>query len=155
MKSKILLLALLLGGLFCGPAQAHYYIRNDPGGLLDKFIAKYHRLNAKKEKIVVIGFCNSACTLMLGIIPRERVCVRKGATMGFHSSYIWPSLYYRRGTEEMWSYYPDDVRALINSRGWDGLSKHPDIISIDGALIYRRCDGTKPAITPPKEEKLP
>jgi hypothetical protein len=139
MKYFSLGVVLVAALFFSQPAQAHYYIKNDQGGLLDKYIAKYKKLNRKKEKIVVIGHCNSACTLMLGIIPRERVCVRPGATMGFHSSYVWPSFYYARGTAEMWSYYPDDVRALIHERGWDGLSKHPNIISIDGALIYQRC----------------
>jgi hypothetical protein len=136
MKKLILALAFLT---FALPAEAHYYIKNDPGGRLDKFIAKYKKLTRQKEKIVVTGYCNSSCTLMLGIIPRERVCVRPGATLGFHSSYIWPSFYYAKGTLEMWAHYPEDVRALIREKGWDGNSKHPNIIAIDGALIYQKC----------------
>ena len=130
----------ILAIMFCTvSAQAHIYIKNDKGGLLDKYIAKYKKLNVRGEKIVISGYCNSSCTLLLGIIPRERVCVRPGATLGFHSSYLWPWFYYAEGTREMWSYYPDDVRGLIIDKGWDGLSKHKQIIPIDGDLIYQRC----------------
>ena len=33
------------------------------------------------------GICNSACTLVLGIVPLNRICATPRASLGFHQAY--------------------------------------------------------------------
>ncbi len=34
------------------------------------------------------GACLSACTLVLGIVPRSKICVTRRATLGFHAAWM-------------------------------------------------------------------
>ena len=61
---------------------------------------------------------------MLGIVPRERICVTQRAMLGFHAAWMpgpggkpIPSSV---GTQALWEVYPPHLRRWINSRG--GLS---------------------------------
>ena len=76
------------------------------------------------EKVVIDGACLSACTLVLGIVPRNRICVTRKAMLGFHAAWMpgtngkpVPSAV---GTQALWDLYPQNIRHWINSRG--GLS---------------------------------
>ena len=52
------------------------------------------------EHVVIDGPCLSACTLLTGIIPSDRVCVTQRAVLGFHAA----------------SYYDDASRSLVPTR---------------------------------------
>jgi hypothetical protein len=74
--------------------------------------------------VVIDGACLSACTLVLGIVPRNRICVTRRAMLGFHAAWMpgtdgkpVPSAV---GTRALWDLYPQNVRRWINARG--GLS---------------------------------
>src|SRR5262249_28097579 len=64
------------------PAAADVRITRDHGGTVDAYKAKYARLAAGKERVVIDGVCNSACTLVLGIVPLKRVCATPRASLG-------------------------------------------------------------------------
>ena len=66
--SVVVLLALT------APAAADLRITKDLGGYIDQYKAKYARIRDAGERVVIDGTCNSACTLVLGIVPLERVC---------------------------------------------------------------------------------
>lgn len=133
-------LALALA-LVCVPAaRADIVISNDAGGSIDRYIDKYKEIARSGERIVISGYCNSACTLLFGIVPRKQVCVQRGATLGFHSAWIWPGGEYSASyTRLMWRHYPEDVRAMLRKRGWNGRTAHPDVISIDARAVFRAC----------------
>jgi hypothetical protein len=44
-------------------------------------------LSATGEQIVIDGTCSSACTLVLGIVPHDRICVTSNAVLGFHAAW--------------------------------------------------------------------
>lgn len=133
-------LALALALVFAPCARADVVIRNDPGGVIANYIEKYTAIAARGDRVVIAGGCNSACTLLLGIVPRERVCVRAGARLGFHSaSYVFDGGYSASGTELMWRHYPERVRAMLRARGWNGNGPHPQVISIRASAVYRAC----------------
>jgi hypothetical protein len=105
------------------PAHAEYRITRDFGGLVDQYKAKYAQIRARGERVVIDGICNSACTLVLGIVPLNRICVTPRASLGFHAAYydrtytmgIKVTSY--AGTADLMSHYPTSVREWIRSKG--------------------------------------
>ncbi len=128
MRRLILVAALLTGSLtFAPPAHAVYRITRDYGGLVNEYKARFAMLRDRGERVVIDGICNSACTLLLGIIPRNRVCVTPRASLGFHTAYIdkrWTGGLHvtsNAGTADLVSYYPPQVKDWINRNG--GLTR--------------------------------
>jgi hypothetical protein len=105
-------------------ASATMRISDDIGGRIGAYVDQYSQVRNSGERVVIDGACLSACTLVLGIVPRNRICVTRRATLGFHAAWMpgpngkpVPSAV---GTQALWDMYPSNVRQWINSRG--GLS---------------------------------
>src|SRR5262249_25491842 len=56
--------------------------RDDFGGVLKSYDAKYRAIAERGENVVIDGDCASACTIILGIVPRTNVCVTARARLG-------------------------------------------------------------------------
>src|SRR5260370_32262388 len=85
---RITLLPLLLLSLLAAtPARADLHITRDHGGYVSEYKAKYERIRNRKERVIIDGICNSACTLVFGIVPMNKVCVTPRASLGFHQAY--------------------------------------------------------------------
>jgi hypothetical protein len=116
-------LLLLVLALWSVPANADYRITRDFGGLVDDYKAKYAKIRDKGERVVIDGICNSACTLVLGIVPLNRICVTPNASLGFHQAYYDKSYTFgikitsASGTADLVSYYPPPVIAWIKQHG--------------------------------------
>src|SRR6266511_3777444 len=85
---RSLAISLLL--LTASPAVADYRVTRDFGGEVESYKAKYQRIRDKGERVIIDGICNSACTLVLGIVPLNRICVTPRASLGFHQAYYDP-----------------------------------------------------------------
>ena len=137
------LAALLVALLQLGTAAAETRIADDPGGEVSAYVRKYQALRASAERIVIDGPCLSSCTLLTGIIPRERVCITSRAELGFHAASYYDDVSRsfvptRSGTRAVMRLYPAAVRAWINGHG--GL--RPQLIMMRGAdlaALYRPC----------------
>jgi hypothetical protein len=118
--------SLLLLLAFTVPASADLRITRDHGGYVDQYKSKYAGIRDSGERIVIDGACNSACTLLLGIVPRNQVCVTPRASLGFHQAYYdkrWTAgvqVTSVSGTAELMAVYPPAVKEWIQRRG--GLS---------------------------------
>lgn len=105
------------------PAAADYRIARDFGGQVDQYKARYAMLRDKGERVVIDGVCNSACTLVLGMVPRNQVCVTPKASLGFHQAYIDPRWTFGikvmsdAGTADLMRYYPQAVKDWIRRQG--------------------------------------
>jgi len=116
-------LALALLVAFCAPASADYRITRDHGGEIKSYEAKYAHLRDQGERIVIDGICNSACTMVLGIVPSNRICVTPRASLGFHLAYFdqrWTAgikITSYAGTEELMGFYPASVKDWIARHG--------------------------------------
>src|SRR3954447_7072749 len=94
-------------------ASADYRITRDHGGLVDQYKVKYASIRDRGERVVIDGICNSACTLVLGIVPLNRICVTPRASLGFHMAYFDKSttgglkVMSYEGTADVLSYYPN------------------------------------------------
>ena len=106
-------------------ASATMRISEDRGGQIGRYLQAFAAVRSSGERVVVDGNCLSACTLVLGIVPRERVCATQNARFGFHAAWmpdrdgrpVTSSL----GTQALWDIYPASVRRWINRHG--GLSR--------------------------------
>ena len=123
-------IVLLLGLL---PAAAAIRIGDDGGGQIGAYLAKFHALRASGERIEIDGPCASACTLVLGIIPRDRICVTPRAKLVFHSA--WDAqgdgAVVADGNRILWASYPESVHQWIKRHG--GL--HTGLITLEGAPL--------------------
>jgi hypothetical protein len=116
-------LAVILLALSTTAAAADYRITRDHGGLVDDYKAKFAQLRDRGERVIIDGICNSACTLVLGIVPLNRICVTPRASLGFHQAYYdkrWTmgvKVASAEGTADLVSYYPLTVREWIKRNG--------------------------------------
>jgi len=105
------------------PAGADYRILRDYGGVIEEYKAKYAKIRDSGERVIIDGECNSACTLVLGIVPLNRICVTPRASLGFHLAYYddtWTfgiQIMSYPGSEDMWSLYPQKVKRWIERQG--------------------------------------
>ena len=104
-------------------ASADYRVTRDHGGLVDRYKAKYAVVRDRGECVIIDGVCNSACTLVLGIVPLNRVCVTPRASLGFHMAYYDKSTTFGvkvtsyEGTADVMSYYPETVKDWLDRHG--------------------------------------
>jgi hypothetical protein len=122
------------------PAAAAVRIGDDNGGQIGAYLAKYRALRASGEYVEIDGACASACTMVLGIIPRNRICVTPRASLEFHSA--WDAAGNQAVTADgnriLWSSYPESIRRWINRHG--GLRSQ--IITLGGpelAAMFPAC----------------
>ena len=57
------------------------------GGQIGPYLEILAALRNSGERVVIDGPCLSACTLVLGVIPRDRICVTARARLGFHAAW--------------------------------------------------------------------
>jgi hypothetical protein len=142
MRRAFATIALLAMMLCAPPAQAEVRILASPGGQVGPFLELFERVRASGERVVIDGPCLSACTLVLSVVPDDRICVTRRAILGFHAARSID----RRG--RMYSEpeasalvleaYPAPVRGWIRRRG--GLNSR--LLLLRGrelAAIYPSC----------------
>ena len=83
---KTILLAAVLCGMMLPPAHAEIRILASPGGAVGPFLELFERVRASGERVVIDGPCLSACTLVLSMVPDDRICVTRRAVLGFHAA---------------------------------------------------------------------
>lgn len=115
------LLCAALTALWATPALADMVITDDAGGSLRQYAQRYAMVRDSGERVVIDGLCFSACTMLLGIVPRERVCATGNALLGFHAARL-PDPYGGAvvspiDTQRLYDIYPQRVRAWIARRG--------------------------------------
>jgi hypothetical protein len=121
MRHVVLLLAAIAVAISAVPAGATMRISGDRGGLIVSYAERFAKARASGERVVIDGACLSACTLVIGILPREQVCATGRAVLGFHAAWR-PSTDGARtaspgATQAMYDMYPADVRGWIDQRG--------------------------------------
>jgi hypothetical protein len=114
-----------LGMSSISSASATMRISEDRGGQIGRYLQAFAAVRSSGEKVVIDGNCLSACTLVLGIVPRERICATQNARLGFHAAWMPDSdgrpVTSTLGTQALWDIYPAAVRRWIKRHG--GLSR--------------------------------
>lgn len=142
MRNGAAWLVAIVMAMAVSPASATKRISDDPGGQLGPYLQKLAALRSSGEQVVIDGKCLSACTMVLGVIPRDHICVTSKAQLGFHAAWrpgeSGHQVTSREGTELMMDNYPQQVRDWIARRG--GLT--PRMMFLSGrelASMYPTC----------------
>jgi hypothetical protein len=138
--SAILATTILLAGIEASDAAVR--IVDDPGGRIGAYVDRYQGMRSSGEMVIIDGYCASACTIVLGTVPHDKICVTSRARLGFHAAWD-PGSNGRRitnpeATQSLYSIYPFEVRHWIDQRG--GLTPH--MIFLSGrelVAMYRPC----------------
>jgi hypothetical protein len=124
------------------PAAAALRIKASPGGRIGDYLMLFALVRESGQKVIIDGPCLSACTLVLSVLPRERICVTSRAVLGFHAAWMpgrrGRPLTHARGTRLLMDTYPEPVRAWISRHG--GLTRK--LVLLRGnelAAMYPRC----------------
>jgi len=123
MRTPLLALLSLTIAVLTTPARAVLHITSVHGGYVEEYKAKYKKVRESGERVVIDGVCNSACTLVFGIVPMNRICVTPRASLGFHEAYYDKTFTFgikvtsAEGTSELMSYYPNTVKDWIRRNG--------------------------------------
>jgi hypothetical protein len=105
-------------------ASATVRITDDRGGKIEDYLTAFASVRDSSQRVIINGPCYSACTLMLGVVPRDRIRATSSAQLGFHTAakkdLFGRQVHSPEGTQVVWNTYPEDVRRWITHRG--GLS---------------------------------
>jgi hypothetical protein len=138
-------IAALAAVLAISPVSATVRISGDSGGQIGPYLKHLEAMRKSGERIVIDGPCLSACTMVLGVIPRNRICVTSRAQLGFHAAWNpdqnGGQVTSAGGTSLLMNHYPQHVRDWIARRG--GLSRQMMYLSgSELSSMYASCDST-------------
>ncbi len=142
MKIVTGLLAAVLLLMGVGASHALVRISDDRGGRIGTYLDKYQALRQNNEMVVIDGLCASACTIVLGAVSPDRICVTSRANLGFHAAWDFgakgEAITNPEATRMLFSMYPSKIRRWISARG--GLK--PQMIFLRGkqlSTMYKPC----------------
>ena len=108
-------IAAIAATVFTSPASATIWITGDSGGQIGAYLQRIDAMRRSGDRVVIDGPCLSACTMVLGAIPRNRICVTSRAQLGFHAAYDLDQsggqVTNRGGTALLMNHYPQHVRS--------------------------------------------
>jgi hypothetical protein len=102
-------------------------VSDDHGGSVAEYDANWTAIAARGANVRIVGPCQSACTVLLGHIPRSKICVTPDASFGFHLAHL------QSATATLWSAYQPDIRGWIQQHG--GLTE--EFIWMRAPDVYR------------------
>src|SRR6266849_6235858 len=148
MGFRALLLGVMLAAAGVSSASATVRITGDAGGQIGPYLENLTALRSSGERVIIDGPCLSACTMVLGVIPHERICVTPRARLGFHAAWNpgdnGRPVTSKAATQLLMDIYPERVRSWIKERG--GLS--PRMMYLSGrelAAMYHPCEEARSA----------
>jgi hypothetical protein len=143
MRLVVVATSIALVAIGCSGASAAVRIKADAGGQIGPYLANLLAVRSSGERVIIDGPCLSACTMVLGVIPSERICVTPRARLGFHAAWDPGSngrpITNTGATRLLMEIYPQHVRSWISRRG--GLS--PRMMYLSGrelAAWYPTCE---------------
>src|SRR5258705_10093403 len=116
-----LIAAVVSTALTVTSASATVIISDDIGGKMQDYTTHFPQVRDSGEPLVISGTCVSACTMVLGFVPSDRICATNNAGLGFHSAWVFDNSGKRvitaSGTQDLMNTYPPAVRAWIARHG--------------------------------------
>jgi len=114
--------------LLAGAGSSHAVVRiaDDRGGQIGSYVDKYQSLRSSGQQVIIDGLCASACTIVLGSVPNDKICVTSQAALGFHAAFDFGAhghtIINHGATKMLYAMYPSRVQRWIDQRG--GLTSH-------------------------------
>jgi hypothetical protein len=143
-----LIAAVVSTALTVTSASATVIIGDDVGGKMRDYTTHFRQVRDSGEPVVIAGTCVSACTMVLGFVPSDRICATHNAVLGFHAAWMFDNsgkhFVSASGTQDLMNAYPAPVRAWIARHG--GLT--PKMMYLRGrdlAAIVPPCNSSRAA----------
>ena len=142
MRLAALLFGAVLTALSVSSASAAVRITGDTGGQIGPYLEQLAAIRDSGQQVIIDGPCLSACTMVLGVIPPDRICVTRRARLGFHAAWHHgengrPATN-RGGTQLLMAVYPQNVKKWIAKRG--GLTREMKYLTgRELTSMYRTC----------------
>jgi hypothetical protein len=156
MRAHLFAVTVLSTALTITSASATVRISGDNGGLMEDYTARFQQVRQSGEPVVIDGACYSACTMVLGLVPRDQICATPNAVLGFHAAWQFDKSGTRvaspSGTHDLLKTYPASVRAWIARHG--GLT--PNMKFVRGrelAAIVAPCGKASRAASLPSQQR--
>ena len=142
MLLRAVLCTVLLSLLSFTSASAAVRIEASNGGQIGEYIRLFAMVRQSGERVIIDGPCLSACTLVLSVVPRERICVTRRAVLGFHAAWTPDEdgrpLPHPKATRLLMATYPRDIQNWVRQRG--GLTKRTILLrGRELTALYRPC----------------
>jgi hypothetical protein len=116
-------------------ANATLWITGDNGGTILEYAQRFQKARDSGEHVIIDGKCLSACTMVVGMVPRDHVCVTPNAVLGFHAAFrrteTGAIVASTDATKFMMDAYQPSVRKWIKQRG--GLTNQ--VIFLSGSEL--------------------
>jgi hypothetical protein len=89
------------------------------GGLIGEHTTRFWAHGQTGAPVEMRGGCWSACTMITGFVPKERLCFAPGAFLAFHAARTAEPPYRLNsaGTWTMYASYPAEIRQWIDHHG--------------------------------------
>jgi hypothetical protein len=121
-RATLLLVAAAAAALSASSARAMIVISADRGGLISNYAERFLSARAAGERVVIDGACLSACTLVVGMMPRDRICATPKAVLGFHSAWLprvdGGKINSLAASTAMMEIYPAELRQVDRPARW-------------------------------------
>jgi len=108
---------------------------------MGEYWSRYVAIRDAGDEVIIDGPCASACTMVLGLVSHDRICVTKNAVLGFHAAWRGFLGFHEinePATRTLLNLYPSDIRRWIFHNG--GLTS--EMLFLSGPQLYamyRRC----------------
>jgi hypothetical protein len=105
------LLAALFSLVTAAVSAETIEITDDRGGFLFLYQQKWEKIALQHPDVRLDGVCLSACTVLLGYVPRKSICVTEKGVLGFHLATM------EFATKQLLEAYPDDIKEWLDQHG--------------------------------------
>ena len=94
-------------------------LQDEKGGMIDLHRMRFASYQREGVRVEMHGGCWSACTLITGYVPQDKLCFAPGAFLAFHSALTLerPPRANMPATLAMYLTYPKDIRDWIDING--------------------------------------
>lgn len=86
-------------------------VNDNHGGSVANYNSRWAAAGARGASVRIVGPCQSACTVLLAHIPRDKICVTPQASFGFHLAKL------PQATATLRAAYASDITSWIDARG--------------------------------------
>lgn len=126
------------------PLRRTRTVGGDYGGYINVYDQHWRDIAAAGDNIEILSLCQSACTLVLARVPKERICISPYGYLNFHKARFGiGGPIDIQSTKWMYEQMPLEIRRWINGRG--GYENMPEFgfWTVEAnelwAMGYRRC----------------
>ena len=122
------------------PAKTKTVLYDERGGMINEHIERWRKVDESGDDVEIRGKCPSACTLIMGFVPSDRICFGEDASLQFHMPGWANDVNQAPGIDAakwMLNQYPQDIRAWIIAKGGVEKMTYYAMWKLDAQELWR------------------